>query len=170
METKITLELKDNNANVSYEPALEAESFTLHINNALNTIPNALLNMFATVPILRPACAKEHEVHAYIFNEGERGAMENNLYKYRKHLYDTTAAIFSSLLSTAFPDIEYIEGCKQYQQEFCITHDELDTAEYTKQIEEVTAYVRENFEEVIKEVTEEGEQEDEQEIGSEQEN
>lgn len=161
MDTKITLELKDNNANISYEPALESESFVAYINNALNTMPNALLNMFASIPLLRPACEREKEIHTYVFNEGERGEMENNLYKYRKHLYETTAAVFSELLSTAFPDIEYIESCKHYQQEFCMTHDEFDTKEYTEAVNEVVTYVRENFEEVLKEVTENDEQETE---------
>jgi len=161
MDTKIILELKDDNANIAYEPALDSESFVAYVNNALNTMPNALLNMFATIPVLRPASSREQEIHAYVFNEGERGEMENNLYKYRKHLYDTTAAVFSELLATAFPDIEYIESCKSYQQEFCMTHDEFETKEYVESVEEVTAYVRENFEEVLKEVIEDDEQETE---------
>lgn len=161
MDTKIILEIKDGNSGVSFEPALGQDTFIMHVNNALNTMPNALLNIFSTVPVLRPACAREQEVHAYVFNEGERGEMENNLYKYRKHLYDTTAAVFSELLATAFPDIEYIEGCKQYQQEFCISHDEFDTKEYAETVAEVTAYVREHFDEVLKEVLDNDEQETE---------
>lgn len=161
MDTKIILELKEDNAGVSYEPALSPELFVHFINNALNTMPNALLNMFTSIPLLRPACTQEQENHVYVFNEGDRGELENNLYKYRKHLYDTTAAVFSELLSTAFPDIEYIEQCKQYQQEFCVSHDELEVAEYQEQIHEVTDYVRNNFEEVLKEVLGEDEQETE---------
>lgn len=161
MDTKITLELKDGSANIAYEPALETDSFVPYINNALNTMPNALLNMYASIPLLRPASECEKEVHAYVFNEGERGEIENNLYKYRKHLYDTTAAVFSELLATAFPDIEYIENCKHYQQEFCMSHDEFEVKEYAQSVEEVTTYVRENFDKILEEVTEDDEQETE---------
>jgi hypothetical protein len=42
-----------------------------------------------------------------------------------------------------------------------MTHDELDTKEYAESVTEVVAYVRENFEEVLKEVTEDDEQETE---------
>lgn len=155
MESKIILELKDSGANVSYEPELEQSSFASHINNALNTMPHALLQMFATIPVLRPACDQEHEAHTYVFNEGERGDTENKLYKYRKNLYDQTAAIFSELLATAFPDIEYIEGCRNYQQEFCMTHNEEETKAYLEEINKVVAYVRENFDEVLKNLIEE---------------
>ena len=161
MDSKIILELKDNVANINYEPSLDNATFVTYVNNALNTMPAALLNMFATIPLLRPACERERESHTYVFNDGERGEMENELYKYRKHLYDTTAAVFSQLLSTAFPDIEYIEGCKQYQQDFCMTHGEDEVKEYVESVNEVVTYVRENFEEVLKEVTEDDEQETE---------
>ena len=167
MDTKIVLELKDDKANISYEPAIENETFAAYVNNALNTMPNALLNMFSTIPVLRPACEREKETRTYVFNEGERGEVENNLYKYRKHLYDVTAAVFSEMLAAAFPDIEYIEGCKHYQQDFCMTHGEEEVKEYAESVNEVVAYVRENFEEILKEVTEDDEQ---QEDGPEQTN
>ena len=157
MDTKIILEVKEGNASVAFEPGLSPDNFVAHLNNALNTIPNMLLNMFATIPLLRPACDREHESHVYVFSEGERGEAENNLYKYRKHLYDTVASVFGQLLSTAFPDIEFIEACKQSQQEYCMTHNEEERAEHNKQIEEVVKYVRDNFDELLKQITEEGE-------------
>lgn len=152
METKIVLSLVEDKVNVSFEPTLDKDSFIQHVNVALNSMPSALLNMFATVPLLRPACDRERDAHIYVFAEGEHGEVENNLYKYRKHLYDTTAAVFSNLLATAFPDIEYIEGCKQYQQEFCMAHNADEVKEFIENTADVTAYVREHMEEIIKEV------------------
>ena len=150
METKIILEVNDEGSSVHFEPALDAETFVAHVNSALNTMPNALMNIFANVPLLRPASEREREAHIYVFNEGEQGEVENRLYKYRKHLYDATGAVFSQLLTTAFPDIEYIEGCKAYQQDYCMNVEAAE--EYKKTVEEVTAYVREHFDEIIKEV------------------
>ena len=157
METKIILNVKDNEASVEYEPALDATNFNPYINSALNCMPKALLDIFSTVPLLRPASSREQELHAYVFNEGDLGDTENKLYKFRKHLYDTTVAVFSQVLSTAFPDIEYIEICKQYQQSYCVDNPKEDVDAYKKDLEELAKYVRENFQDILKEVTEEKE-------------
>lgn len=152
MNTKITLEVKDQKPKIKYTPALDETSFTHLLNNALNNMPQALATMLANVPVLRPASAIEQEHKIYVFNEGDHGEVENKLYKYRKDLYDTIAAVFSQMLSTVFPDIEYIEGCKQYQQLYCMEHP--DDTEHIKAIEETTQYVREHFNEILKEVLE----------------
>lgn len=157
MNTKITLEVKDQKPKIKYTPALDGTSFTHLLNNALNNMPQALANMLVSVPVLRPASAVEQEHKIYVFNEGHRGEVENNLYKYRKDLYDTIAAVFSQMLSTLFPDIEYIEGCKHYQQEYCMEHP--DDEEHKRVIEETTQYVREHFDEIIKEVLENDQEE-----------
>lgn len=153
MDTKITLEIKDSKSKIAFKPTLDNESFVPLINNALNTMPQALLNLLITVPILRPACALEKEHNIYVFQEGDQGKVENDIYKYRKHLYSSIAAVFSQLLSTAFPDIEYIESCKQYQQSFCLDHTEEEVKEYHSKIDDIVKHIRENFDEVLKEVT-----------------
>ena len=160
METKIILTVKDEEASVEFEPALGNENFIHYVNSALNCMPKALLHIFSTLPLLRPASSKEQTVHAYVFNEGDLGETENKLYKYRKQLYDTTVAVFSQLLSTAFPDIEYIEVCKQYQQTYCVEHSPEEVEAYKKELEDVAKYIRENFEEVLKEVSEDVQEEE----------
>ena len=150
MNTKITLDVKDQKPKIKFTPALDETSYTHLLNNALNNMPQALATMLASVPVLRPASVVEHEHKIYVFNEGERGEVENRLYKYRKDLYDTIAAVFSQMLSTVFPDIEYIEGCKHYQQEYCMEHP--DDEEHKRGVEETTKYVREHFDEILKEV------------------
>ena len=154
MDTRITLKVKDGKMATTFSPKLDITNAGTHINNALNTMPTALLNMFATLPLLRPACGRERNAHVYVFSEDEMGQTENKLYKYRKDLYDATVAVFSQLLSTAFPDIEYIETCKAYQQNFCMDNSEEDVKAYKKELKEVTKYVRENFKDVLAEVSE----------------
>ena len=161
MDTKITLQVKGGKPNIKFTPSVNNETFVPTLNNALNTMPQALLNVLTLVPILRPASSLEQEHKVYVFSEGERGKVENDLYKYRKHLYDSIAAVFSQLLTTAFPDIEYIEGCKQYQQEYCATHTLEESEMFKKEVEEVTKYVREHFDEILAEVSEQDEQEEE---------
>lgn len=154
MQTKIVLKTKDDKTQVEFKPELNNETFVSLVNNALNSMPSALLHLYATLPVLRPACKEEQMAHVYVFNEGDKGVVENNLYKYRKHLYETTAAVFSSVLTTAFPDIEYINNCAQYNQTFCMEHNEEEVAERTKEVEEVTKYVRDNFDEIVKSLVE----------------
>ena len=159
MDSKIVLEVKEGQSSINFEPALSEESFIALINNALNTMPQALLNMLATVPILRPASNIEKEHKLYVFQDGDKGKMENDLYKYRRHLYEQVAAVFSQLLTTAFPDIEYIEGCKQHQQAYCMEHTEEEVAAYKVDVEGITSHVREHFDEILKEVIGDDEEE-----------
>lgn len=161
MNTKISLQVKDNKPSIKFTPEVNQKNFVTLINNALNTMPTALLSMLTVVPILRPASSIERENTVYVFSDGEKGNVENELYKYRKHLYDSIGAVFSQLLATAFPDVEYIEGCKQYQQEFCVSHTAEEVAELKEKVEEVTKYVREHFDEILAEVSEQDEQEEE---------
>ena len=70
-------------------------------------------------------------------------------------MYNTLVSIFGQILSTAFPDIEYIESCEKYLQEFCVEHTPEEVAELKTKLAGVAAYVRDNFEEVIKEISEE---------------
>ena len=153
MDTLIKLEVKDSHSQVSFEPEVSQESFVHLFNNALNTVPGMFLNLLATIPLLRPVCDVEKEHNIYVFQEGEKGEYENNLYKYRKHLYDVMTAVFSELLTTAFADIEYIELCKKYHQDFCVTHTEEETEDHKKNVEEVTAFVRNNFDKILEEIS-----------------
>ena len=155
MDTKITLEVKNNKSKINYKPTLDEGSMNALLNNLLNNFPAALLNILVHVPMLRPACSEEKDNFTYVFLEGEKGETENKLYKYRKHMYNTLVSIFGQILSTAFPDIEYIESCEKYLQEFCVEHTPEEVAELKTKLAGVATYVRDNFEEVIKEITEE---------------
>lgn len=161
MDTKIIFEVKDNKADIYYEPGIDESTCVSFINHMLNSFPNAMMDALLEVPLLRPACEQEKDLHTYVFSDGDDGEVENKLYKFRKHLYDNIATLCSNLLTTAFPDIEYIERCKNYQQEFCMTHDELEIKEYTESVSELTTYVREHMTDILKEVVEQYEQETE---------
>ena len=154
MNTQIKLSNEGNKVSVAFEPELDNSTFVQHINLYLNAVPSVLLNILSTIPLLRPASDVEQEHKIYVFAEDEKGEEENRLYKYRKDLYDTISAIFSELLTTAFPDIQYIEQCKVYQQDFCATHNEEETAEHLSEISKISDYVREHMSEIIAQVFE----------------
>lgn len=150
METKITF----SNEGITFDPVLDQSTAFKYIRDILEYIPELFLHVCANVPLLRPACPEEQEAHLYVFSDGERGEHENKLYKFRKDLYEAVSAVFSNILTTVFPDIEYIESCKLYQQEFCSTNDEDVVKEFKANAEEVTKYVRENFNEILKNLME----------------
>lgn len=153
---KLTINFDDNKSSYSFEPPLEdKDTVVLQYRNLLSGVPNALMEILVNIPILRPASEMERNNHVYIFNEGEEGEAENKIYKFRKDCYDSLAALFSSILSTAFPDIEYINACSTYQQEYIADHDQEEVEAYKKDIQDVTTYVRTHMEEILKEVTEE---------------
>lgn len=111
-----------------------------------------LVDVLSEMPLLRPACEAEQSAHIYVFNEGKQGEAENALYKARKSLYDKLSSVIGVVLSSVFPDIEYINNCTQYGQNYCMDRSQEEIEEYAKEIEEVTNYVRTNFAEVLKEV------------------
>lgn len=134
---------------VRFSPVVKKENLSDHLSNLLDSLPIALLNLVVLFPMMRPPIEKERQAHIYVFQEGDEGAKENKLYKARKEIYDRMAALFSAILSTGFPDIEYIEGCAKYQQEFVIDDAPEDYDAYLKEIQAVTEYVREHYEEIL---------------------
>jgi hypothetical protein len=137
-----------------FEPPIEnKEDIALQYRNLLSGLPNALMEILVNIPILRPACELERNNHVYVFNEGEEGEAENKIYKYRKECYDSLSALFASILTAAFPDVEYINACALYQQEYVADHSQEDVDAYKEEIKEVTEYVRSHMDEILKEVT-----------------
>ena len=159
MPTRITMSLDGTESKVRFTPKLTNENLGDYINTIVNVFPSACVNVLSQIPLLRPACDKEREAHVYVFQDSELGEGENRLFAMREKLYDTLTAVFSTVLSTAFPDIEYIKQCKAYQQEYCTSHDEAERKEYLDKVEEVTYYVRQNLQELLKQIYEEEENE-----------
>lgn len=155
MPTKITLSLDGTESKVRFTPKLSNENLGDYINNIVNVFPNACLNILTHIPLLRPACEEEKEARVYVFQEGDAGIAESKLYESREKLYDALTAIFSAVLTTAFPDIEYIKQCKAYQQEFCTTHEDDERKDYLEQVKRVTDYVRQNLPELLRQIYEE---------------
>lgn len=133
---------------VRYSPVLKKENVGAHLNNLLDAFPTALLNILATFPMLRPPIEEERQHNIYVFPEGDEGAKDNILYKSRKEFYERLTALFSTILTMGFPDIEYIERCSKYQQDYVLDHTEEEYQEYLKDITAITQHVREHYEEL----------------------
>lgn len=154
---KIIVSVEDNNVSINYEPELTAETakdfYMASVNGAYVTLIEVLSNL---LPVLRPATQLERDNNVYIFREGDAGVLENNLYKQRQSVYDSLVSVFNTILRTVFPDVEYIEHCKQFQQNLSFEGKEEDVNAFNEKAKEVAEYVRTNFNDLIKEVLDEG--------------
>lgn len=149
---KIILTQNEKEISIQFDPELNEANVGDYISTLLNTFPDAFLNVLSRTPLLRPACDEEKEAHVYVFQDGEKGEAENRVFKARGNLYDTLNAIFSTLLTAAFPDVEYIKGCKIYQQEYCTTHTPEEAQAFLSNAENVTKYVRDNYNEILEKI------------------
>lgn len=103
-------------------------------------------------PMMRPPSQRETDLHTYVFMDGEKGEIENKIYKSKKALYESMSNMFAAILSYAFPDIEYIENCAAYQQDYVYDHTEAEVENYKDEIESLVIYTREHMMDIIKEV------------------
>ncbi len=127
---------------VGFTPKLEdggKEEAQQHLNNLLAGIHIALHSIMADIPVMRPATELERESQLYIFKDEEN---DNRLYNTRKQLHDGLGNVFTNILKEVFPDIEYIQGSIQHQQELALNMNPKEVADYQKQVKEIADKVR----------------------------
>lgn len=117
-----------NKVNISYSPETNEVQvkFLPHVENPdvavtvaqLNTmlagISVGLTTLMARLPILRPATKEEVDAKIYIFADAAR---DSALFEQRKNLFYALEDTFSSILTTSFPDVVYVENCRKFNQE-----------------------------------------------------
>ncbi len=134
-----------------FRPAIDVEHFKYHYKNLMDNFVVAYTELFDNVGVLRPATTEEKDKHIYVFKSDDKDDSEHKLYKARKMLYEDTLKAFHYILQMVFPDIEYIEDCNQYQQEYVFaedrTQDEVESYKYD--VEYITQQVRENYDKLI---------------------
>ena len=145
----MTADMDKNKVTVTYGRAvstMKQNDRQLYLNITLAGVDASLKKLLGKLPTLRPATEEEREAKIYVMiNDAEM-----NLSKGREQLYHTIAGIFNNTLSELFPDVEYVEQCRKYQQETIFDMSSEEATEYQKEIEDVTILVREK-------VAEEGE-------------
>lgn len=153
MSIKLSVNKKTKQPSVVYKPELDDNTAKDAFNVFINTMPQALMDIITHLyPMLRPATEVERDAHVYVFLDGEKGELENKLYKAKKYCYDVLSQTFSATLTALFPDVEYIMGCSEYQQNYVLDHTKEECDEYTAKIKEVADYVRSNIGTIIKDM------------------
>lgn len=152
MEFKIEILKNEKEGTVTFTPCVDNDTTASFIELLINALPTVIYSATSAIPMLRPATEEEREQNVYVFREGDPGEYENRLYKYRKGLHDAIAAAVNEALSTVFPDVQYIQACARYQQDFCAEHSEEEIATYQEAVETITKSIRENFNEIMEKI------------------
>lgn len=152
MDLKIEILKNEKDGTVTFTPSVTDATTVPFTELLINVLPTVIYSITSGIPMLRPAIEAEREQHVYVFRDGEAGELENNLYKYRKVLHDSIAAAINEALSTVFPDVQYIQSCAKYQQEFCAEHTEEEIKAYQETVKSLTNSVRENFNEIMESI------------------
>lgn len=153
INSKIILSIDGDKASVEFTPEMKTpETTSIAYGNLMNNVPTMFLSVLSRLPLLRPVFPNEAALHTYVFREGEDGEKEQALLEYRKKCYKEVSAVFSQILSVAFPDVEYINACDAYKQDYVFDHSEQEVSEYHKDVEALAYDVRTNFDKYLKEV------------------
>ena len=133
-----------------FTPKVNGDNFADHFKNLLDNFASAYIDLCASIGILRPATEEEKEKNIYVFKTDDRDDVEHKVYFNRKALYDHTSMVFNYILQTEFPDIIYIENCKQYQQEFAFDNkSEAEIELYKQEVKELTDEIRNHYDELL---------------------
>jgi len=133
-----------------FTPKVNGNNFMDHFKNLLDNFANAYINLCANTDILRPATQEETEKNIYVFKTDDKDDVEHKVYSSRKALYESTSTLFNYILQKEFPDIIYIENCKQYQQEFAFADKSKEEIElYKKEVKELTDEIRNHYDELL---------------------
>ena len=113
------------------------------LNKAVNTLVGGLeiafTNWFQTLAVLRPATPEERAENVYIFANQEK---DNELYKMRVQVYNSLSTAFSGILEKAFPDVMYIAGTVQRNQEIVESGDKEAIKEREKVINNIALKIK----------------------------
>lgn len=138
----ITLKEKENKIAVDVLPKPSAKR-PFPLNKAVNTFVGGLEiafdNWFKTLAVLRPATPEERAENVYIFADQEK---DNALYKLRVQVYNSLSVAFTGILEKAFPDVMYIAGAIQQNQEIVDGGDEKAIKEREKVISNIALKIK----------------------------
>lgn len=113
------------------------------LNKAVNTFIGGLEIAFGTwfqsLAVLRPATPEERAENVYIFANQEK---DNELYKMRVQVYNSLSTAFTGILEKAFPDVMYIAGAIQQNQEIVDSGDEKAIKEREKVISNIALKIK----------------------------
>lgn len=138
---------------ITYSKELTPDTAPMYLDTIAALLPNLLVSAITEAfPMMRPPSQREVDLHAYVFMDGEKGEIENQIYKAKKSLYDSLTNMFAAILTYAFPDIEYLDNCASFQQNYVYDHTDKEVEEYKDEIENLVIYTREHMAEIIKEV------------------
>lgn len=139
----MTTNLETQEVRVGFSPRkgskITNEDAHVYLNTILSGAHVGMLSILSRLPVLRPATPEERDLNVYIFKDEER---DNALYTSRKHLYNGLVEAFNRIINEAFPDIEYIENTREYQQEFVFEKTDEEVDEFHRAVQELSDKIK----------------------------
>lgn len=131
-----------------FTPVVTKDNFNYHFSNLMNNTFNAYNALFGHTNMLRPVSQEEKDLNIYVFKTNDEKDEEHSLFKARRFLYEESKKAFDMLLTQVFPDVIYIEKCKEFQQ--TISFDDPKFGEhYKEEVEKLTNDIREHYSDLI---------------------
>lgn len=132
-----TVNVDKQEVKVKFTPKLTKETantslLQMHFNTLLSGFHIGMSSILIGFPELRPATQEEVDLNTYVFQGND-----NDLFKARKKLYYSIAEAFNTILSDAFPDVEYIETAQLRQQEFVTEKSTEEVEQYHQQVKDL---------------------------------
>jgi hypothetical protein len=127
---------------MSFTPIIKPDdrkNSDIYINGLLAATRLGMRILLQDMPMMRPVTKEETDAHVYIFKDP---TPDNKLYNLRKQARDTIAAQLAGIVRELFPDIEYIDQARGYQQEIVLQMTPEDVEEHTKVLAELAERVR----------------------------
>lgn len=142
----VLLESTDDKPVHTFTPEINQENFNYHFSNLLNNFFNAFDHLLSYTSMLRPATKEERDLNVYVFETNDEKDKEHLLYKTRKFLHDETEKALKIMLSKSFPDIEYIDHCKEFQQTFSFEEpNSVIGSDYQENVKALTEEIRKDY-------------------------
>ena len=114
------------------------EEIQQHLNTLLTGTEVGINALLQHIETLRPATEAEVNAKVYVFKTDE----DYKLYTSRKVLRDGLADIFQTMLRNLFPDVDYIAGSIEYQQELVTRMTPEEASDYKKEVEAIAEKVK----------------------------
>lgn len=145
---KIAYMLEDNKVKIGFSPDINPKNFNDYMQILTSGTVGAYTNLVSRLSMMRAPTQEEFDMGVYVFRTDDENDKEHQVYLKRRELYDFLKRTYDSMLSELFPDIIYIEGCKERQLNKTF-EEGYDHEQHMLDINEITKQVRENYDEII---------------------
>lgn len=136
------LDTETNELQTKFTPVLQRSTYRdsqMLLNMLLSGTEASFNQLLMPLPVLRPVTDEEREYSVYVMKDEEK---DTKLFKERKQIHDALRLTFDNIMESLFPDVQYVEHCREIQQERVFDMTEAEAEEYRQGIQELADKIR----------------------------